>query len=190
MNIISELNYDDFSLLAVAIGSFIFGFGAVIANGCMTSSLIKFGDGRIVGIISVVTFMITGYICTNGFLANLTERIGEISLVEDNLNSKFPFSPLYICIPILILIYFYLYNNYKKFKPKYTLPRRSSGLRYIFFEKIWSLEFTSILIGILMGAAYLVSEHSCSRTGGIAISSPLMSWVYALTSSEPLVSGG
>lgn len=190
LGLITEIVYDEFSLLGIGLGSFLFGFGAIMANGCMTSSLIKTGDGRVIGFISIITFMITGYICTNGFLVNLTDTLNNITVVDDSLSSSLPISPILIVLPILCIIYIILYKNYIKFKPKFTIPKRSSGLKYIFFEKIWPLELVSILIGLFMGITYFLSEYSCSRTGSIAISSPLMSWFYTLTSTEPIISGG
>src|SRR3712207_921481 len=46
-----------FSTVAVGLGSFLFGFGAVITNGCVTATLLKSGDGRTIGLISLVTFL-------------------------------------------------------------------------------------------------------------------------------------
>src|SRR3712207_1862016 len=49
----------DFPVIGITLGSFIFGFGAVMCNGCLTSTVIKSGDGRVVGLISLITFIIT-----------------------------------------------------------------------------------------------------------------------------------
>ena len=50
-----------YSLIAVPIGGFIFGIGAVMTNGCITSTLVKVGDGRIIGILSLIVFAITEF---------------------------------------------------------------------------------------------------------------------------------
>ena len=48
-----------YSMVAVPIGGFIFGIGAVLTNGCVTSTLVKVGDGRIIGILSLIVFATT-----------------------------------------------------------------------------------------------------------------------------------
>ena len=57
-------------------------------------------------------------------------------------------------------------------------------------EKIWSKESIAIVLGIFMGLVFLVSETSCGRSGGVAISSPLFSWGYLVMNSEALAGGG
>ena len=71
--------FDSFSLLGVAVGSLIFGFGAVLSNGCATASLLKTGDGRIVGIASIISFAIAAYMADKGIfkIINIKCKKGE-----------------------------------------------------------------------------------------------------------------
>ena len=64
-----------FSLLAVAIGSFLFGMGAVLSSGCLSGSLVKCGDGKVVGFIAMAMFMLTGYLVSAGPLVTLSKLI-------------------------------------------------------------------------------------------------------------------
>ena len=74
-----------FSLLGVGIGAFIFGFGAVMTNGCMTSTLLKAGDGRIIGLLSLFVFIVSGYIATVGMAVPITKYFEEVTIVRDRI---------------------------------------------------------------------------------------------------------
>ena len=180
--------FDSFSLLGVAVGSLIFGFGAVLSNGCAAASLLKTGDGRIVGIASVITFAIAAYVADKGIFKIINKNISGVGIARDRLLKILPISPFFICIAIVPILYFIMYRHYKKHKPKYKLPSSYSGIRHILFEKIWSKELAVILIGLLMASAFY-SSILIGREGGFAISTPIISWLTYIT-GLPAVAGG
>lgn len=189
-NMITKDYLMPFSLLGVGFGAFIFGFGAVMTNGCLTSSLLKSGDGRIIGILSVIVFMISGYIATVGKLVPITKYFESITMIRDRILWNLPISPLMISIIGIAITYIIMYKHHKKYKPKYKLPQQYTGIRHICFEKIWSKEAMAISLGIFMGLTFLISETSCGRSAGVAISSPVLSWIYLLMNKEAIAGGG
>lgn len=174
--IIPKPGFMRFPLIGVAVGSLMFGFGAVMCNGCTTSSLIKSGDGRIIGLLSVATFILSSYLAIEGPLKPVSEFWGTQKLASDRLLTKLTISPVLICVIIVIPLYYQMYRYYQAHKPKFRLPQKYSGLRHIFFEKIWPREIAVILIGILMALGFYFSNLT-GRNAGFAISTPLLSWL-------------
>lgn len=175
-NLIPEIFFGNFPVIAIALGSFIFGFGAIMCNGCLTSTLIKSGDGRVIGLISLVTFTITSYIAIKGPLKPLSKALenGKVTLT-DNVLEKLPISPIIICAIIVLVLYFLMFRHYKTHKLKFKLPSRYTGLRHVFCEKMWSKELTVILIGLLMGLSFYFSGLT-GRDGSFGISTPILTW--------------
>lgn len=161
-----------FSLLSVALGAFIFGFGAVLTNGCITSSLVKAGDGRITGIISVLVFTLSVAATRQGALKPITQFLASRFLIKDELYKSLPFSPLFIFLIGAVVSYSFMFFFHKNYK--ISLPRKYSSLRHIFFEKIWSRELIVILIGILSGVGFYFSNLT-GRNDSFGITVPLFS---------------
>lgn len=168
--------FAEFPVIGIALGSFIFGFGAIMCNGCLTSTLIKSGDGRIIGLISLVTFTITSYIAVKGPLKPISKYFesGKLTLPDEFID-KLPLSPIILCAIIVLVLYFLMFKHYKSHKLKFKLPSRYTGLRHIFCEKMWSKELTVILIGLLMGLAFYFSSLT-GRVGSFGISTPILTW--------------
>lgn len=165
-----------FPLLQVALGSFMFGFGAVMANGCTTSSLVKSGDGRMIGILSVLTFIFSAYLAIEGPLRPAMEFFASQKHASDRLLQKLPISPILISGIAALILYILMFRHYQSHKPKFSLPKKYSGLRHIFCEKIWAKEVSVVLIGALGAAAFYFSNLT-GRNAGFAISTPLLSWL-------------
>lgn len=71
-----------FSLLSVAVGSFVFGMGAVMCNGCLTATLVKCGDGRLSGWIYLAVFMASAFFFAAGHgirFSKAARRASQIS---------------------------------------------------------------------------------------------------------------
>ena len=176
-----------YSMVAVPIGGFIFGIGAVLTNGCVTSTLVKVGDGRIIGILSLIVFATTEYFTNKWIFKPFTQKVMGLQEVYDIDLFDMPFSPILIFAPVVVLLYILMFRHYRAHKPKYKLPQTYTGLRHVFCEKIWSREVTVILIGVLMAAAFYFSNLT-GRNGGISISDPVLSWFNMITGthSEPI----
>ena len=182
-----------FPLISVMLGSFIFGFGAVLTNGCITSSLVKTGDGRLTGIVSVITFTLGAAFAKQGALKPVTQALASQLLIADTLHKNLP--ALAIFGVIAIPLYIVMFRHYKTHKLKFSLPKRYSGLRHLVCEKIWPKDIIVVLCGVLMAAGFYFSNRA-GRNGGFGITTPLISWLnvivnnnYGLNWASTLVAG-
>ena len=182
-----------FPLISVMLGSFIFGFGAVLTNGCITSSLVKTGDGRLTGIVSVITFTLGAAFAKQGALKPVTQALASQLLIADTLHKNLP--ALAIFGVIAIPLYIVMFRHYKTHTLKFSLPKRYSGLRHLVCEKIWPKEIIVVLCGVLMAAGFYFSNRA-GRNGGFGITTPLVSWLnvivnnnYGLNWASTLVAG-
>lgn len=175
-----------FSLLSVAVGSFLFGFGAVLAGGCLTSTLIKCGDGRLTGWGILASFFAVAWLVSAGPLLSLSKAARRIAVVSDELPGRDTLLPVIVFAAAGGLLFLYLYRTQKTRRS--LLPGRYHGLRHILFEKRWSMEFLCAILGLFLGLVFLIS-HLSGRPYGVAIASPLMSFVYAITRPVEICGG-
>lgn len=165
-----------FSLFRIALGSLMFGIGAVLCNGCIASSLIKCGDGRLIGWLSVAVFTVSAYTAKVGALKSITGQLNTIAVVPDTIVTQLPISPILLAAVAVFLLYIGLYRVYRHTQLRFTIPGRYTGLRHILFEKVWPKEITVILIGIIMALGFYFSNLA-GRNGGFGITTPLISWL-------------
>lgn len=78
-------DYPNYSLLAMIIGGFVFGIGAVASSGCISTALVKVGDGRITGLITMLSFIITVSSVNNGLLSNITAPLQNMTVHQDTM---------------------------------------------------------------------------------------------------------
>ena len=114
-----------YSMVAVPIGGFIFGIGAVLTNGCVTSTLVKVGDGRIIGILSLIVFATTEYFTNKWIFKPFTQKVMGLQEVYDIDLFDMPFSPIIIFAPVAVLLYILMFHHYRVHRPKYKLPQSS-----------------------------------------------------------------
>lgn len=143
-----------FSLFRIALGSLMFGIGAVLCNGCIASSLIKCGDGRLIGWLSVAVFTVSAYIAKVGALKSITGQLNTIAVVPDTVVTQLPISPILLVAVAMFLLYIGLHRVYRHTRLRFTIPGRYTGLRHILFEKVWPKEITVVLIGIIMALGF------------------------------------
>lgn len=176
IRVLPKPEYPDYSLIAMIMGSIIFGAGTVFASGCMSGTLVKVGDGRFTGLIALLSFALFVVSSNNGLLANLTSPLQNISIKSDSFVANLSFQPLLLIIPILVIILgisiYYLNHKYKNVH----LPSQFNGIRYWLFEKEMPTLLAAFLIGITAGFAFLFNFWSHSF-GGFAITGPVSSWL-------------
>lgn len=176
-----------FSIFSVILGSFLFGFGAVMTSGCMTMTLVKSGDGRIIGLISLLTFTVVGYFFSSGPMHTTTRKILEIwqtydrSLIENPRNAML-FFMLLVIITYGIMIYHIMQ------KKKKNKREQSKSLYKILFQNKYKKEIVMILMGVVMGLTFKISENF-GRIGGFAITSPILSIAYTFLKPKAIVGG-
>lgn len=177
-----------FSLLSIAVGSVLFGFGAVISSGCLSSTLVKCGDGRIAGIICLSSFMIVGYFLSAGPGIAFTQTIRSVAVVDDNWALRTTIAPFFICLVASAVLIVVMEKHRRAHRPKFDIPGRFTGFAHVLLEKNMPIELAAVLIGLLAGFAFLISGL-CGRHFGFALVSPLLSWGYGLL-QPPFVVGG
>lgn len=174
--VLPKPEYPDYSLIAMVIGSLLFGAGTVFASGCMSGTLVKVGDGRFTGLITLLTFALFVVSSNNGLLANITSPLQNITIKPDNFVERLAVSPLFLVsivfLLVLIISLYYLKNKYVKV----MIPSRFSGIRYWLFEKEMPILVAAFFIGITAGFAFLFNFWSHSF-GGFAITGPISSWL-------------
>lgn len=185
LGIIPMAKFKDFPLVSVALGSFMFGFGAVMCNGCITASLVKLGDGRLTGLVSLLFFVFAAYTAKHGFLLPVTKSLGAVTLVPTPAINTQPMILVGISGIVSAVLIFMLIKKAKAYNPKYTLPAKHTGFLHFVCEKVWQKEIIVILMGIVMAAGFYFSNMN-GRNGGFGITTPLLSWVNAIISGGKL----
>lgn len=181
--------FPPFSLLAVGLGSFLFGIGAVMANGCLTSTLVKCGDGRLVGWISLSGFVISAYIVSATFPGHvLSKHVRSIGVVQDTLIGRRSLAPILVFALTSIITIILMVKHYSNHKLTIALPARYTGIKHWMFEKIWPIEIAAPIIGVLLGIGFVASS-AIGRHYGVAIAMPIMSWVFAVMHPNHVVGG-
>ncbi|MGP1520465.1 MAG: YeeE/YedE family protein [Treponema sp.] len=189
VGLVPEGVFKKFSILSVGLGSFMFGFGAVMSNGCITASLVKIGDGRVTGYVSLIAFVLSAYFAKHGFLSGVTKSLNEIAVVENPM----PFSGNHI-IPVIItgiiacVLLFFLIKSIKAYNPEYSLPAKYTGFLHFAIEKVWIKDIVVILMGIVMALGFYFSNLN-GRNGGLGITTPLLSWFSFITGTSDKVPG-
>ncbi len=175
-----------FSLLSIALGGLLFGVGAVVSCGCLTSTLVKCGDGRVAGLISLATFIVTGYFVSAGPGKDLSKYLRSFFIVEDMLPGRRSIVPVIVFAVLTVVAVYLLWRHRKTHPALFQVPGQYTGLRHILCEKIWPMEPTVVIIGVLMGLAFPVSGYF-GRHFGFAIVSPILSWAYTAFPARGIV---
>lgn len=176
MGMIPAPTVEQFSIWSIVIGGLIFGYGAVMGNGCCGIAYLKVGDGRPTGMITLTTFALSAAMMKQGFLSPINAALNETGVVEADLANSLPLNPLYIAIILMVISVGLMFNNQRKQLKVMQPPSEHTGLRHIFFEKVWSKQWAAVLIGLVAGWAWL-SSNLAGRNGGLGITTPTISWL-------------
>ena len=169
-----------FSLLTVAVGSFAFGMGAVMCNGCLTATLVKCGDGRLSGWIYLAVFMATAYFFAAGHGIGFSKAARRIAVVEDAFSIRTTLIPFGIFAAATVILCLLMRRHIKNDSFVPYQANKYRGLRHALFEKNWKREGGPIGVGVVLGIAFLISSLT-GRYFGVAITTPVMSWIYVFT---------
>lgn len=184
--------YENFSIPATIIGSLIFGIGAIYAQGCITTSLIKVGDGRFSGVVSILAFGIIATTSKIGLFSPVVDKLQKnYGIVNDDFALNMSNNIFLIVIPILIVLLFFLFKDIKDYpKKKSLLTPKYKGLRHIFFELIWDTRFVCILIGLISGVSYFFNFLFNGETKGWGLTTPIIGVTNTLIKNQTEISWG
>lgn len=161
----------NYSLIAVIIGSFIFGVGMIFAQGCILDNLVQIGTLRLSSLVTLIVFIMTLVAYNLGtFTSNFT-ALESKKLISDNLIRKLPFPPLFLVSLLFFITIICAWLNFKKEKTISSINNQEND------SSSWltNTSITAILIGILAGLAFEANSLNHSF-GGFSIVSPLLSW--------------
>lgn len=176
-----------FSLVGVGLGSLLFGVGAVLAGGCLVSTLVKCGDGRVEGYAALAAFLVAGYSVSAGFALPVTAKLRSMLVVQDALPGRLGLLPLALALAAVAVLGLCVARRRKQVV---SLARESQGAGPLFWlrRKAWSRERSVVVIGVVLGAAFLVSEQF-GRSYGCAAAMPLLSWVFSVVPPDQVMGG-
>lgn len=183
--VIPPANFKTFPLIAVMLGSFMFGFGAVMCNGCITASLVKLGDGRLTGLVSILAFTPAAYLAKQGALSPITKKLHSIAVVPIPQVQTQPFVLAAVSGVISAYLVYRLVKSVKAFHPKYALPAKYDGFLHQLCEKVWHKETVVVCMALVMAAAFYFSNQN-GRNGGFGITGPLLSWLNFIMAGKKI----
>lgn len=137
---LTKSNYfkNNINYFAIIFGGLLFGTGMMIADGCSSRSLVKYGQGDTNALITLIFIAIFAYATTKGLLFGiLNPFINNSFLIEISSYIKNIQMNIYVVLAILVAILLYLIKKVKR---------------------IFSL-LDGVLIGLLVSAAWFVSGY-------------------------------
>ena len=174
-------------LLAVIVGSFIFGIGIILAGGCATGTWYRAGEGLIGSWIALAGYMLMATIMKSGVLAPLNAQIQSSQLPTNSIPETFGLN-VWIFVAILLAVVAWIV--YKEVtKPKVFIPSlkpKRTGLAHILFEKRWHPFVTALLIGAIAVLAWPLSAAT-GRVFGLGITTPSANILQYLTTGDSAV---
>lgn len=179
-----EFNAGTLPLVAIIIGSFIFGIGIVLAGGCATGTWYRAGEGLIGSWIALAGYMLMATIMKSGVLVPLNNKISSSQLPSNSIPETLGIN-VWILIGILVAVVGWIV--YKEVtKPKVFIPSlkpKRTGLAHILFEKRWHPFVTAVLIGGIAVLAWPLSVAT-GRIGGLGITTPSANILQYLTTGD------
>lgn len=177
--------YKDFSLLAVIVGSFIFGIGIILASGCATGTWYRAGEGLIGSWVALAMYMLSSAVMKYGALSSLQKELTQHWRINDNLAASLGISVWWlVAVLVVVTLYFVRKTLAKSPKTKVaTLPAKFTGVRHWLFEKRYHPFSAAVIIGIIALLAWPLSE-STGRVGGLGITTPSADIISFLTTGN------
>jgi len=161
-----------YSWVAVALGSFIFGIGIILAGGCATGTWYRAAEGLIGSWIALIFYMLTSAIMKTGVLLPVNTQLSSIQVMDNSISRSIGVD-VWILIAILVIIVAIILWNESK-KPKIAIPKmkaKKTGIAHILFEKRWPPFVTASLVGVIAIVAWVLSEAT-GRMAGLGITTP------------------
>lgn len=174
-----------FSLFATILGSFLFGLGAVFANGCSVSMLIKAGDSRLNGLVALLSFLITVFSAKSGLLSIIVKKAKTVGRISDNYSNECFNYFIYLYLILAIVAVYIVVKEIRKPNKLSSIdfPSEFTGIRHILFEKIYNKYMVVLILGILAGVSFYLS-HITGREGSWGITTPLYTWANLILTGE------
>jgi uncharacterized protein len=159
-------------IIAVIIGSFIFGIGIIFAGGCATGTWYRAGEGLIGSWIALAGYMLVAAMMKSGVLLPLDTAVKKVELRSNSIADTFGLNHWFVISVFTIFVGFFVYRTLKRPAVKIPgLPPKRRGLAHLLFEKRWHPFLTAILIGFIAILAWPLSAAT-GRIAGLGITTP------------------
>ncbi|SDC85225.1 hypothetical protein SAMN05421663_104314 [Terribacillus halophilus] len=179
-----EFNAGTLPIIAVIIGSFIFGIGIIFAGGCATGTWYRAGEGLIGSWIALAGYMLMAAVMKSGVLLPLDTAVKEVQLENNSIAATLGVN-IWILVGIFgLAVGFIVYRTLRK--PKVKIPGlkpKRTGLAHILFEKRWHPFVTAILVGLIAILAWPLSVAT-GRISGLGITTPSANILQYLVTGE------
>lgn len=160
------------SLIAVGLGSFLFGIGIILAGGCATGTWYRAGEGLVGSWLALATYMLFSAMMRSGPLGDFNSSLRGQNIDHKTIYDSLGISP-WILVAILTAVTGYLaWQHLRKPQAKIaSLKPKKTGLAHILFEKRWHPFITAVLVGVIALAAWPLSLAT-GREFGLGITGP------------------
>ncbi|PAD40170.1 hypothetical protein CHH53_02330 [Terribacillus sp. 7520-G] len=179
-----EFSAGTLPIIAVIIGSFIFGIGIVFAGGCATGTWYRAGEGLIGSWIALAGYMLTAAMMKSGALLPLDTTVKEVQLENNSIAATFGVNNWILIGLFTVIVGLIVYRTLRK--PQVKIPGlkpKRTGLAHILFEKRWHPFITAILIGLIAILAWPLSV-AAGRISGLGITTPSANILQFLVTGE------
>lgn len=184
--------YKDFSVVAVILGSFIFGIGIILASGCATGTWYRAGEGLIGSWIALAMYMLFSSMMKYGALSGFQKSVEQYGRMNENLAGGLGISVWWFVALLLIVVAYGVHRTLAN-RPKIaiaTLPPKFKGVRHWLFEKRYHPFAAAVVIGVIAMLAWVMSS-STGRNGGLGITTPSADIVnFLVTGNEKRLNWG
>ncbi|MFP7358440.1 YeeE/YedE family protein [Kurthia gibsonii] len=180
-----------YSFVAVALGSFIFGIGIILAGGCATGTWYRAAEGLVGSWIALIFYMLTSAMMKTGAFKPIHDALQSMQVRDNSIARTFGVNVWVLIIFFIGVVALILVKEARK--PKIFIPQlkpKKTGIAHILFEKRWSTYVTASLIGVISILAWVFSEAS-GRMSGLGITTPSANIVqYAVTGDVQYINWG
>lgn len=167
-----EFSAGTLPIIAVIVGSFIFGIGIILAGGCATGTWYRAGEGLVGSWMALAAYMLVAAMMRTGPLASVSEKFYGVQFEENSIAGTFGISTWVLIVPFVALVAFIIFRELKK--PKVKIPGlkpKKTGLAHVLFEKRWNPFMTAAIIGLIATMAWPLSVGA-GRMFGLGITAP------------------
>jgi len=167
-----EFSAGSLPIVAVIVGSFIFGIGIIFAGGCATGTWYRAGEGLIGSWIALAGYMLVAAMMKSGVLLPLDTAIKETNIKSNSIAETIGVNNWLIITIFVVVVALIIYRELKK--PRLKIPGlkpKKTGLAHVLFEKRWHPFVTATIIGVIATLAWPLSVAT-GRIGGLGVTTP------------------
>lgn len=181
---IFEFSAGSLPVVAVIVGSFIFGLGIIFAGGCATGTWYRAGEGLLGSWIALAGYMLVAAMMKSGVLLPIDTAVKETRIETNSIADTFGINNWIVIAIFVGIVSIIMYRELKK--PRLKIPGlkpKKTGLAHILFEKRWNPFATAAIIGVIATLAWPLSVAT-GRIGGLGITTPSANILQFLVTGE------